>query len=355
MREGLLKWLLCPECHSKMKLDVWLWQKREILEGVFCCPANHAFPIIEGVPRFVSGELKLELLRCYPNFFSRRFTDARSREYFPVKRKKDPMVETFRRFGYEWTTFSNYACENFETFIAHLEADFFDGKLGLDAGCGAGRHAQQASEKGAEMIAIDISPAVDAAYRKLSGNERIHVLQADIFNLPLKPEIFDLIYSIGVIHHLPEPERGFQSLIRYLSAGGSIAIWVYKYAFRKVALEVLRFLAVRLGDENIRRMAYVCNLIDYGIFVNLYRFAEMVPFMGDLARRLAPPRVREYAGHGFQVAYTDWVDRLAAPVSNYYKEYEMREWMERSGLRNTKLVAEGDSWWWIYGQKTIQP
>ena len=47
--------------------------------------------------------------------------------------------KTQSRFGYEWTRFDDYACDNFPDFVAPLPEHFFSGKLGLDVGCGAGR------------------------------------------------------------------------------------------------------------------------------------------------------------------------------------------------------------------------
>src|SRR5260370_30683976 len=60
---------------------------------------------------------------------------------------------------------------------------------------------------------------------------KAHVVQGGIYNPPLaRPEDggpFDFIYSIGVLHHLPDPEAGFQSLVRFVRPGGAIFAWVY--------------------------------------------------------------------------------------------------------------------------------
>jgi hypothetical protein len=146
-------------------------------------------------------------------------------------------------------------------------------------------------------------------------------------------------------------ELGYQLLIPLLNVGGALFIWVYAYAQRKVALELLRFVSQRLSNANIRRMAYLCNLVDYGVFVNLYRLFSVMPLIGSLVGNCSPPRVKEYARHGFKVGYTDWFDRLSAPITNYYKRHEMIEWLERSKLSNTRLNFDEDSWWWLYGER----
>lgn len=351
MRERLLRWLVCSDCGNKLTLEVSHREESEIVEGILSCACGQTFPIIGGVPRLLCGTLRNRLSELYSDFFHRHSglldRKAITKENSLSEKKK----ATMDRFGYEWEYFSDYKCDNFNTFIAPLPSDFFKGKLGLDVGCGAGRHAMQASEKGAEVVGIDLSHAVDAAHRLNIDNEQVHIVQADIYNLPFRPGIFNFIFSLGVLQHLPEPERGYQALLPFLKKGGALFIWVYAYAPRKVALEILRSTSLRLSNENIRRMAYLCNLIDYGIFMNLYRLTQSLPFVRNVAECFAPLRVKEYATHGFQVGYTDWFDRLSAPIANYYKEHEMRKWLKGSGLCNTNILLEGDSWWWLYGER----
>ena len=351
MRERLLQWLICPSCGNKLTLEVSCWEGSEIIEGTLCCLCGQIFSIINGVPRLLCGTLRNRLPELYPDFFHRHsgLLDRKviAKENGLSQKKK----ATMNRFGYEWKYFSDYNCDNFKPFIAPLPGGFFRGKLGLDVGCGAGRHSRQASKLGAEVIGIDLSQAVDAAHRLNIDNEQVHIIQADIYNLPFSHEIFHFIFSLGVLQHLPEPERGYQALLPFLKKEGALFIWVYAYAPRKVALEILRSTSLRLSNENIRRMAYLCNLIDYGIFMNLYRLTQSLPFVRNVAERFAPLRVKEYATHGFQVGYTDWFDRLSAPITNYYKKDEMHSWLKHGGLCNTKLLPEGDSWWWLYGER----
>jgi len=351
MRERLLRWLVCPACKDELTLKATSCEGDEIIEGSLHCACGQVFPIISGVPRLLLDTLRKELPQQYRDFFHRYAklfkNEVISKENRVSKKKK----MTIDRFSYEWIKFSDYNCNNFKAFIAPLPADFFKGKLGLDIGCGAGRHARQASKKGAEIVAVDLSQAVDVAQHSNIDNELVHIVQADIYDLPFSPGIFNFIFSLGVIHHLPEPEKGYRDLLPFLSKGGSLFIWVYAYSPRKVALEILRSIAQRLSNENIRRMAYLCNLVDYGIFINLYKLIKKIPFLGKLANGYAPLRIKEYATYGFRVGYTDWFDRLSAPITNYYKEKEMLNWLERSGLYNTKLLLEGDSWWWLYGER----
>jgi SAM-dependent methyltransferase/uncharacterized protein YbaR (Trm112 family) len=351
MRPGLLKHIVCPVCKKELQLFVFAQSNNCINEGSLRCVCGQTFPIIKGIPRLLPPALQLDLPPIYPDFYHRYKNLNNCSQVSSSVQIDNQTRATVNRFGYEWSKFSEYNCDNFLEFIAPLPSGFFENKLGLDAGCGAGRHAGRASLLGAEMIAIDISPAVDSAYQNNLNNDSVHIIQTDIYHLPFRTELFDFIYSLGVLHHLSNPENGYRTLIPHLKTHGAIFIWLYAHSIRKVALEALRLMAKRLSNENIQRMAIACNLIDYGIFVNLYRIMAKLPVAGKIAKKRFPLRLNEYANHGYRVALTDWFDRLSAPITNYYKTTEMQNWLNRSGLINTRLAMEGDSWWWLYGER----
>lgn len=150
----------------------------ESAPAAWSCPTCHAtFPIARGVPRFVSAE------------------------------------EYSTSFGFQWSRFSRTQLDSAtgttrsrDTFVEKTGWSLHDlrGKRTLDVGCGMGRFAEICAEAGAEVHAIDLSTAVDAAATNLARWPNVHVYQADVMNLPFQDESFDLIYSIGVLHHTPD-------------------------------------------------------------------------------------------------------------------------------------------------------
>jgi SAM-dependent methyltransferase len=90
-----------------------------------------------------------------------------------------------------------------------------------------GRFADICADAGAEVHAVDLSTAVEAAARNLSHRPEVRIYQADIMNLPFPGESFDFIYSIGVLHHTPDTRSAFLRLPPLLKPGGSVAVWVY--------------------------------------------------------------------------------------------------------------------------------
>jgi SAM-dependent methyltransferase len=110
-----------------------------------------------------------------------------------------------------------------------------------------GRFSEVAAAAGAEVHAVDLSAAVDAAHDNLDGRGNFSFYQADILNLPFMDGTFDYIYSIGVLHHTPNTKLAFQRLVPLLRPGGRIAIWVYSTKLRlMIGSEIMRPLTSRL-------------------------------------------------------------------------------------------------------------
>ena len=154
------------------------------MEGELRCPScKTTFPITSGIPRFANLE--------------------------EVETDKQATAEGF---GWQWQHFtqedSRYA-EQFLGWIAPVTPDFFRDKVVLEGGCGKGRHTQLAARWGArDVIGIDLSVAVETAFAATRELENAHIIQADIYRCHLR-EKFDYAFSVGVLHHLPDPRLAF--------------------------------------------------------------------------------------------------------------------------------------------------
>jgi SAM-dependent methyltransferase/uncharacterized protein YbaR (Trm112 family) len=203
VKSDLLQWICCPGCKSDLALTVTDGNATSVTEGTLACTGcAETYPIVRGVPRFV---------------------------------KHDGYVGTF---SYEWQKWgrvqfdpANGRKESEETFTektGFVEQDL-RGKLVLDVGCGAGRFLEIASRWGARSIGIDYSFAVESSQKNLGERPNVDVIQADVFNLPFRKEVFDVIFSIGVLHHTRDTREAFLSLPQFLKNGGEIAVWLYYY------------------------------------------------------------------------------------------------------------------------------
>lgn len=193
--------LACPECRSALAVVIDRREGDEIEEGTLRCEGcGRAYPIRNGIPRFVDGD-------AYASSFSLQWQRFRQVQLDSL-REGD---ETRRRF----------------VAMTGLTAEELSGRRVLEIGCGPGKFIETVVEMGAEAFGVDISFAVDAARDNFGARPDVHFIQADVFKLPFVDGSFDLVYSLGVLHHTPDCQAAFAKLPRLAAPGGLVAIWVY--------------------------------------------------------------------------------------------------------------------------------
>lgn len=253
MKERLMDFLVCPECKSNLELKNELKEDNEIKEGKLVCQkCNRVFYIKDFIPKFVETD---------------KYVDS---------------------FSFEWNTFYdvqmdilNNTDESDKTFRYKTgwEPEDIKGKLILDVGVGAGRFADVVSRWGGEVVGIDLSFAVDAAYKNIGNRKNVHIIQADIFNLPFKNESFDHMYSIGVLHHTPDTNKAFKSVVPFLKKGGEFAVFIYEKGFYHRYSDIWRKVTVRLP----LRVMYVLSAVSIPLY-----YIHKIPFLGPALQFALP-------------------------------------------------------------------
>jgi 2-polyprenyl-3-methyl-5-hydroxy-6-metoxy-1,4-benzoquinol methylase len=114
-------------------------------------------------------------------------------------------------------------------------ADFgrWKGKRVLEVGCGIGTDSINFARAGAELTAVDLSgESLRLAARRadvMGVADRIRFVEANAEELAttLAGEQFDLVYSFGVIHHTPHPDRALAQMGQLAAPGGMLKLMVY--------------------------------------------------------------------------------------------------------------------------------
>ncbi len=315
----LLDEILCPVSRDRLRLDVGDFES-----GVLVCDAcGRRWPIESRVPRLGPDDLV------------------------------EQQERTSEAFGWQWQHFTEMHPEfeaQFLDWLDPIDPGFFEGKRVLDAGCGTGRHAYYAASYGAkDVVALDLSGAVETARRYLARFENVFVVQGDLLRPPLPVAAegggFEFIYSIGVLHHLPDPSAGFTSLVRYLRPGGTIAVWVYGYennGFVRNVVEPLRRVSTKIPPPALRTLALPLAAGFHGVAKGIYR-----PLHGTVVGRALP--LDEYlssvAEFSFRQNYGIVFDQLVAPTAAYIRGPELETWFHQSGLEDIQIShRHGNSW-----------
>src|SRR5262249_56718472 len=137
------------------------------------------------------------------------------------------------RFGYEWHAYPDLRPEHEEQFrrwTAHLAPADWRGLTFLDVGCGMGRNSYWPMTYGAAGgLAIDIDDrSLAVARRTLAPFSAVRVEKRSAYEIGCKDE-FDVVFSIGVIHHLQHPARALAGMAEAAKPGGRVLIWVYGF------------------------------------------------------------------------------------------------------------------------------
>ena len=99
----------------------------------------------------------------------------------------------------------------------------------LEVGVGLGADHQQFAEAGAELYGIDLTErAVEHTRRRLNAfSLQSNITMGDAENLDYKDNIFDIVYSWGVLHHSPNTPKAINEVWRVLKPGGVARIMIY--------------------------------------------------------------------------------------------------------------------------------
>jgi 2-polyprenyl-3-methyl-5-hydroxy-6-metoxy-1,4-benzoquinol methylase len=125
-------------------------------------------------------------------------------------------------------------------------ADFprWNGRRVLEIGCGIGTDTINFARAGAHVTAVDLSPQSIALARQRAEvfglTDRIRFIEADAERLStfLEPAPYDLVYSFGVIHHSPHPDRILREVrTHFVDAGSVLKVMVYhRWAWKVLAI-----------------------------------------------------------------------------------------------------------------------
>jgi SAM-dependent methyltransferase len=190
-----------------------------------------------------------------------------------------------RSFSIEWNIFQRTQLdiegrtESRDTFLQKTGAtpESLTGKLVLDAGCGMGRFSEVASRKPTTtVVGFDLSRSVDAAYANISSRPNVHIVQGDIRKPPFVEGRFDFVYSIGVLHHMPDPKMAFKRLVPLLKKGGEMAIWVYAKRNWTLFSDVYRRITCRLSPSILLALSKVMIHI-YSVYRRTPWLVVLVP------------------------------------------------------------------------------
>ena len=208
MRREILDILCCPNCKHDLKIFEREAAEGEVIDGTLQCNnCQKLFEIIRGVPRMIVdlGD-RGELAKSWG---------------FQWAKQTEGKLEADTYYGET----EEQELDNFFKYLG-IAPDDLHGKVVLDAGCGCGRLTKALGKHGAEIFGIDIASSIECIYEYCQPEKNVHIIQADIANLPFKNEVFDYVWSKLAICYVHDPEQAFESLSELTKPLGRLLISV---------------------------------------------------------------------------------------------------------------------------------
>ena len=324
MKERLLNYLVCPKCGGSFRLEVFEKDGLEIVFGkLICAGCSKEYFIKQAIPRIID-------------------------EVSAEKQK------TAERFSFEWKNFAMITDkyrQQFLDWIYPIKEDFFRGKIVLDAGCGKGRHVYWSAQFGAaEVIGVDLGETVEVAYENNKNFSNVHIVRADIYHLPFRKDFFDYIYSIGVLHHLPDPGAGFTNLVGHLKQNGTISVWVYGREGNNWIIYFLNplriFLTSRLPIGLLRLISFFPAAILQILVKFIYRPINKIRVLNPLKKFLFyNDYLYSISSFSFRENYSIVFDHLLAPTAFYLRHEEFEDWFKKNNLSDITISWRNKNSW----------
>lgn len=190
------------------------------------------------------------------------------------------------------------------------EEDYKDKKI-LDCGCGTGEFTCWYASQGNDVTAIDLcGPSQEQAKQYASSyqlDDRIDFRQMSVLELDLPDNSFDIVYSYGVLHHTPDPYRGFQNMVRVCKPGGLVIVSVYNLYSRRIHRMKQGLINMLAGDDIEKRCQW--------------------------GKRLFPLTARKLKRRAHDDSDAVLYDQFSIPHESLHTAGEVLGWLDKLGLQ----------------------
>jgi ubiquinone/menaquinone biosynthesis C-methylase UbiE len=257
-------------------------------------------------------------------------------------------------FGDEWSRFDQ------STLSQEEHTDMFDeyfcifpwhtlpkDSIGFDVGCGSGRWAKLVAPRVGKLHCIDpSSAALDVAKKNLSEIPNCEFHLAGVDHLPLENDSADFGYALGVLHHIPDTDKGIKACVAKLKKSAPFLLYLYykfdnrSWWFRLLwqLTEPARFLISRSPYPLRYLISQILAIILYFPLARLSLLLEKLGFDVDSFPLSA------YRNRSFYVMRTDALDRFGTKLEQRFTKQEIQKMMEDAGLERISFSNSAPYW-----------
>ena len=243
------------------------------------------------------------------------------------------------RFGSNWKKYNKLDQiyeDQFFQWISPLNRDDLNNKVILDAGCGIGMKSYYCLENGAKEVHLfDVEEStVKIAKDNLKDFDNTFIFKDSIYNQEsVKNNTYDLVMSIGVIHHLSDPKIAISKLFEKVKQGGHLLIWVYGYEGNESLIKLLKLLRIFTTKLPYSIVAFLGKVLA----LLLYLILKIYPTKSKYWSRAKKMKV--------YVLEQIIIDQLIPKIANYYSKNEIPLLYDHINFEDVQINhTNGNSW-----------
>ena len=217
------------------------------------------------------------------------------------------------------------------------------GKKIMEIGSGSGRILKNLIKfKPIKIIGIEPSDAAEVARKNINSN-LLKIKKVKAENIKFKNE-FNYVFSLGVIHHIPQYEKVVKNVNKSLKKGGKFICWVYGYEGNEIYILIfnnIRRITILLPDFVLRIFCYFINFITY--------------IYGTLCKYLNLP-LRNYFLKVFNkcdFSKRNYIifDQLNPSYAKYFKKHELYNLMKKARFKKINIYNRHNYSWTVIAEK----